>query len=123
MSVESFHRPARCIGADEEIQSLSTIQALICGYVIHEGDDMTFRQISVLLRLADERRNITALAKGLNLSNSTTSRIVDALEKQRYAVREREGKTVWVSLTQKGLAKVGRLMAALMQSNEALAAK
>lgn len=101
---------SRCIADDEEEPRLRAVQNVICGYVIHEGDDMTMRQVAALVKLADAPKHVTVLAHELNLGNSTTSRIIDVLEKEGYVRRSRLGRNVTVTITQKGFAKVGRLM-------------
>lgn len=102
---------ARCIEDHHEERSIRMIQDVICGYVRSEGDDLTMRQIAVLVQLARSPLDVTPLAQSLGLSLSTVSRSVDALAKLKYAKRKRMGRKVTVSLTPTGFAKVGRLMA------------
>jgi len=102
---------ARRIDECEEERLIRMIQDVICGYVRSEGDDLSMRQIAVLVQLARGPLEITPLANALELSLSTVSRSVDALAKLRYAQRRRCGRHVAVSLTPSGQAKVGRLMA------------
>lgn len=102
---------ARCIEDHHEERLIRMIQDVICGYVRSEGDDLTMRQIAVLVQLARAPLDMTPLAQSLGLSLPTVSRSVDALAKLKYAKRKRMGRKVTVSLTPTGFAKIGRLMA------------
>lgn len=44
-----------------------------------------------------------SLAKNLSLAPSTITRFIDKLEKQEYVKKERQGREVYVELTEKGL--------------------
>lgn len=99
-------------GCDHDEDALiRTIDNIICGYIRQEGDDLSVRQLAVLVQIAQQRMEITPLANALGLSLSTVSRSIDALEKLKLARRERNGKFVTAIATPLGHAKVGRLMA------------
>lgn len=96
---------------------IRTVDNVICGYIRQEGDDLSVRQLAVLVQIAQEPLEITPLAAALGLSLSTVSRSIDALEKLKLARRERRGKYVKALATPLGHAKVGRLMANVMTRN------
>lgn len=99
-------------GCDHSEEALvRTVENIICGYIKEEGDDLSVRQLAVLIRVAQIPMVMTPLAADLGLSLSAVSRCVDALEKIKLARRQRKGKFVTVYATPLGQAKVGRLMA------------
>ena len=89
---------------------IRTVDNIICGYIRQEGDDLSVRQLAVLIQIAQQPMEITPLANSLGLSLSTVSRSIDALEKLKLARRERNGRFVTAIATPFGHAKVGRLM-------------
>lgn len=99
-------------GAEDgaEIALIGRVDAMICGYIRQEADDLSIRQIAVLVRIAQRPMEITPLALELGLSLSTVSRSIDALEKLKLARRTRKGRYVTAHATPLGEAKVGRLM-------------
>jgi DNA-binding MarR family transcriptional regulator len=98
-----------CESHEDEL--IRTIDKVICGYIRQEGDDLSVRQLAVLVQIAQQPMEITPLANSLRLSLSTVSRSIDALEKLKLARRARNGKFVTALATPLGHAKVGRLMA------------
>lgn len=98
-----------CESHEDEL--IRTIDKVICGYIRQEGDDLSVRQLAVLVQIAQQPLEITPLANSLRLSLSTVSRSIDALEKLGLARRMRNGKFVTALATPLGQAKVGRLMA------------
>ena len=86
------------------------VDQIICGYIRHEGDDLSVRQLAVLVQLTQSPRMVTPLANELGLSLSTVSRSLDTLEKLRLAKRTRSGRQVTAAATPLGHAKIGRLM-------------
>lgn len=110
-SVDS-ESPAASRGWDyDEDDLIRTVDNIICGYIRQEGDDLSVRQLAVLVQIAQQPMEITPLANSLGLSLSTVSRSIDALEKLKLARRARNGKFVTAIATPLGHAKVGRLMA------------
>jgi len=105
-------------GTDQDEDALiRTVDNVICGYIRQEGDDLSVRQLAVLVQIAQQPLEITPLANALGLSLSTVSRSIDALEKLKLARRERNGKFVKALATPLGHAKVGRLMANVISRN------
>ena len=101
---------------DAEEASIATVENLICGYIRDEGDDLSMRQIGILIRIAQSPIEITPLANELRLSLSTVSRSIDTLVRLKLARRHRRGRHVSVNATPLGEAKVGRLVAKAMAS-------
>lgn len=95
----------------DEDALIRTIDNIICGYIRQQGDDLSVRQLAILVQIAQRPMEITPLANSLGLSLSTVSRSIDTLEKIKLARRERNGKFVTAIATPLGHAKVGRLMA------------
>jgi DNA-binding MarR family transcriptional regulator len=102
--------PTRDYDINEE-KLIKTVENIICGYIKEEGDDLSVRQLAVLIRVAQTPMVMTPLATDLGLSLSAVSRCVDALEKIKLAKRQKSGKFVTVYATALGQAKVGQLMA------------
>lgn len=90
---------------------MAVLDKVICGYIREEGDDLSMRQMAVLLQIAQAPMEITPLANQLRLSLSSVSRSIDALVKLRLVKRVRKGRNVTASTTPLGEAKVGRLVA------------
>lgn len=103
--------------ASNEELSIQTIDKVICGYIREEGDDLSMRQIAVLVQIAQEPLGVGEIATALLLSLSTVSRSIDALERMKLAKRQRSGRNVIAMATPLGSAKVGRLMANAMPSS------
>lgn len=95
---------------DQEIELLRLVDNLICGYIRQGGDDLSVRQLAVLLQVSQQSMEITPLAATLGLGLPAVSRCIDALEKLKLARRERKGRNVTVHVTPLGSARVGRLM-------------
>lgn len=98
--------------------SIQTIHKVICGYIREEGDDLSMRQIAVLVQIAQGPLGITSIAEALLLSLSTVSRSIDALERLKLAKRQRSGRHVTAMATPLGSAKIGRLMANAMPQRQ-----
>lgn len=101
----------RCGTERSEEELILIVDAMICGYIRREGDDLSMRHIGILVQISQQPMDITPLATALGLSLSTVSRSIDALEKLKLARRERNGRNVTVHVTPLGAAKVGRIMA------------
>lgn len=99
---------------DEENASMVILDKVICGYIRDEGDDLSMRQMAVLIQIAQTPMEVTPLAKQLQLSLSSVSRSIDALVKLKLAKRVRNGRNVTASTTPLGSAKVGRLISNLL---------
>lgn len=95
----------------EEEDLIRMVDRIICGYIRQEGDDLSVRQLAVLVQIAQNPMEITPLANSLRLPLPTISRSIDTLEKLKLAKRSKKGKFVTAMATPLGQAKVGRLMA------------
>lgn len=95
----------------EEEDLIRMVDRIICGYIRREGDDLSVRQLAVLVQIAQNPMEITPLANSLGLGLPTVSRSIDTLEKLKLAKRSKSGKFVTAMATPLGQAKVGRLMA------------
>lgn len=80
-----------------------------------------FKKINVppihgmLLLILDEWKELTAteLSKHLDIKPSTTTRLLDKLEKLQYIVRRSEGRFMYISLSKKGLLKIREIQGTL----------
>lgn len=96
-------------GNDEEGQ-IDTIDRIICGYVRQGGDDLTMRQVAILVQITQNPLEMTPLAEKLGLSLPSVSRSMDMLERLKLARRIRKGRNVTAAATPLGSARIGRLM-------------
>lgn len=96
---------------DEEAMAADTVCRVICGYVQTEADDMTVRQMAILLEVSKKPMEITPLSELLRIPLPSISQNLDKLVKLGYARRNRDGRKVTATVTPAGSAKIGRIMA------------
>jgi len=66
------------------------IDAIVAGSLMRAAQNLTFPQLRALLALCEDKRRLSDLAACLNVSASSTTRMVDRLVNKRLATRERD---------------------------------
>ena len=99
---------------DGELQAGHMLRKVFNSILENDICDLTMRQMAIYINVStQDSMTMTELANILNISMSSISRSVDALENKGVVRRDRKGKYVHVYATPRGRAVIGRAIAAI----------
>ena len=85
-----------------------------CGILENDIGDLTMRQMAIFMNVSESNGlTMSQIAKLLNISMSSISRSVDALENRKVIKRKRDGKYVRLYLCPRGEAMIGRALSSI----------
>ena len=99
---------------EREALAGQVLKDAFAGILENDIGDLTMRQMAIFMNVSESNGlTMTDIAKMLNISMSSISRSVDALENKKVLKRKRDGKYVRLYLRPRGEAMIGRALASI----------
>lgn len=99
---------------DREARAGQVLKDAFAGILENDIGDLTMRQMAIFMNVSEANGlTMSDIAKILNISMSSISRSVDALENKKVIKRKRDGKYVRLYLRPRGEAMIGRALSSI----------
>ena len=106
-------QPARTV-CDREVLAGRILKDAFGGILENTIGDLTMRQMAIFMNVSETNgMTMSDISKVLNISMSSISRSVDALENKKVIRRQRDGKYVRLFLRPRGEAMMGRALSSI----------
>ena len=114
VSIEGSEAKAARTTCDREARAGQVLKDAFAGILENDIGDLTMRQMAIFMNVSESNGlTMSDIAKLLNISMSSISRSVDALENKKVIRRKRDGKYVRLYLRPRGEAMIGRALSSI----------
>tara|TARA_B100000378_G_scaffold77821_1_gene60679 strand:+ start:486 stop:860 length:375 start_codon:yes stop_codon:yes gene_type:complete len=114
VSAEIAEAKAARTTCDREAHAGKVLKDAFTGILENDIGDLTMRQMAIFMHVSEANGlSMSDIAKLLNISMSSISRSVDALENKKVIRRKRDGKYVRLFLRPRGEAMIGRALSSI----------
>ncbi len=111
--IEKDERTEARTSSTTEHHASELLRLVFLGILDNDFGDLTMRQMAILLLVSVKRLPIGEIATLLSIPAASVSKSCDMLQRKKVVMRQREGKSVFVRITPRGKAVVGRAVSTI----------